>query len=293
MGADLAAAFPAAAETFAEADEVLGVPLSRIAWEGPDDELTATHNAQPALLTHSVAVLRVAGARLGDVVCAAGHSLGEFTAYVAAGAIGFADALRLVRRRGELMQAAGRERPGAMAAVIGLDDARVAEICERASGESGICVPANFNSPGQIVVSGDEAAVEAAMALAREAGARPVIRLNVSGAFHSPLMEPAVEGLAAEVRSIEFRTPRFPVLANVDGTPVRDADAAREALVRQLTSAVRWTDCVRGMAACGAGRYYELGPGQVLAKLHRRILPDAEVRAVGTAAEVEALLAER
>jgi len=289
MGADLAARYPEARDTFAEADDVLGVPLSRIAWEGPEAELTATNNAQPALLTHSVAVLRVIGSRLGGVACAAGHSLGEFTAYVAAGSLAFADALKLVRHRGELMHHAGDERAGAMAAIIGLDDDVVADLCERASGEAGVCVPANYNSPGQVVVSGDTAAVEAAMALARDAGARLVTRLNVSGAFHSPLMEPAVAGLAAHVRDVPFDNPRFPVLSNVNARPVTDAATAKEALIRQLTSAVRWTECVRAMAGCGAERYLELGPGQVLAKLHRRIDRDATVQAVGTVRDVEAL----
>lgn len=289
MGADLAGNYPEARDTFAEADDVLGFALSRTAWEGPELELTATHNAQPALLTHSVAVLRVVGAKLGPVACAAGHSLGEFTAYVAAGSLAFADALRLVRHRGELMRHEGERRAGAMAAVIGLGDDQVAALCEEASGEAGICVPANYNSPLQVVISGDEAAVDAAMALARSAGARLVTRLNVSGAFHSPLMEPAVDGLAAHVRDVPFENPRFPVLSNVDGRPVLDAKTAREALVRQLTSAVRWTDCVRAMPTCGAKRFFELGPGHVLGKLHKRIARGAAVQSVGAVADVEAL----
>lgn len=290
MGADLAQRFPEARAVFEEADDTLGIPLSRIAWEGPEHELTATINTQPALLTHSVAVYRVIASRLGDVVCAAGHSLGEFTAHVVAGALTFADGVRLVRRRGELMHAAGQARHGTMAAVIGLDDAAVADICDRAtSAVHGTCVPANYNSPGQVVISGDVAAVEQAMELAKQAGARPVVRLNVSGAFHSPLMAPAEAGLAAFLESITFQQHRFPVIANVNASAVADEASAKDTLVRQLTSAVRWSECVLAMRDRGVKHFVELGPGQVLTKLLRRIERSLEGRAVGTVDDVEAL----
>jgi len=292
MGRDVAERFPAAREVFEEADDVLGVALSRLAWEGPEDELTATHNAQPAILTHSIAVHRVVAAELGDVRFAAGHSLGEFSAYVAAGAISFADALRTVRRRGELMYGSGQSRPGTMAAVLGLEDEVVERVCREASSDSAVCVPANYNAPGQLVISGDVAAVDRAIELAKEAGARRAIRLNVSGAFHSPLMEVAEAGLAAQLDTVALEAPRFAVVSNVDASAVTDAESARRLLVRQLTSPVRWTACMRTILDAGVTRFIEIGPGSVLTGLLKRIERGAESRTLGTAAEIEGFLGE-
>ncbi|HUG40978.1 MAG TPA: ACP S-malonyltransferase [Longimicrobiales bacterium] len=288
MGQDLAARFPAAARIFERADEALGVPLSRLMWEGPEDDLTATHNAQPAILTHSVAVLDVVRERIPDVALAAGHSLGEFSAYVAASALTFEDAVRAVRRRGELMFRSGQERPGAMAAVLGLDDEPLERVCREASrATGGECVPANFNAPGQIVISGDEPAVRAAMELAREAGAKRAVPLNVSGAFHSPLMAVAEEGLRAHLEAVELDPPAFPVVSNVTAKPVSDPVEARSLLVRQLTSPVRWTASMRTMRDAGIDWFLELGPGNVLGGLMKRIDREAGVTSLGTADQAE------
>jgi [acyl-carrier-protein] S-malonyltransferase len=290
MGRDLAERFPVARQTFEEADDALGIHLTRLMWEGPEEELTATHNAQPAILAHSIAVHRVVADALGEVGFGAGHSLGEFSAYVAAGALEFADAIRTVRRRGELMFQSGQERPGTMAAVLGLDDAIAETVCRDASGAAGACVAANYNAPGQLVISGDIAAVERAIELAREAGARRALRLNVSGAFHSPLMAVAEAGLAAQLETVTFSSPRWPVVSNVDASPVLDLTIARQLLVRQLTSAVRWTDCMGAILGAGVTRFVEVGPSSVLTGLLKRIDRAAECRAVGTADEVEAIL---
>jgi [acyl-carrier-protein] S-malonyltransferase len=290
MGRDLAEAFPSARAVFERADEALGVPLSRIMWEGPAQELTATHNAQPAILTHSVAVHTLVAEALDDVALSAGHSLGEFSAHVATGALGFEEAVRAVRRRGELMYRSGQERPGTMAAVIGLDDEALERVCEAASAAGGTCVPANYNSPGQIVISGDVDAVERAMELAEEAGAKRAIPLNVSGAFHSPLMAVAEAGLRDHLEAVEFATPAHPVVSNVTAEPVSDPGAARRLLVEQLTSPVRWAASVRTMRNDGVERFVELGPGRVLTGLLRRIDRSATGDAVGTAAQVSDFL---
>ncbi len=282
MGRDLAKSHAVAREIFERADEALGVSLSRIMWEGPEDELTATHNAQPAILTHSVAVHALAADRLPTVALAAGHSLGEFSAHVAAGTIPFEEAVRAVRRRGELMHRSGQARPGTMAAVIGLDDEALEAVCRQASDDSGVCVPANFNSPGQIVISGDVPAVERAMELAKAAGAKRALPLNVSGAFHSPLMEVAETGLREHLEGVVFSRPRFPVVSNVTAAPVSEGNEARELLVAQLTSPVRWAASMRTMRERGVSRFYELGPGRVLAGLMRRIDREAEVESLGT-----------
>lgn len=290
MGRDLAERFPAARAAFEEADAALGVPLTRLMWEGPEEELTLTLNAQPAILAHSVAVARVLAERLGDAAYGAGHSLGEFSAYVVAGSLAYADALRTVRRRGELMFRAGQERPGTMAALLGLDDAAVERVCREASGPDGECVPANYNSPAQVVISGDLAAVERAMTLATAAGAKRAVRLNVSGAFHSPLMAVAEAGLEARLAEVELATPRFPIVSNVTAEPVAEPGEARRLLVRQLTSPVRWTASMRYLVGVGVTRFLELGPGSVLAGLLKRVSREVEVRSIGTADEAEAFL---
>lgn len=289
MGRDLADAFPVARRTFEEADEALGVPLSRLAWEGPEEELTATLNAQPALLVHSVAVLRVIEDRLGPVAFAAGHSLGEFSAHVAAGTLEFADSVRAVRRRGELMYRSGTERPGTMAAILGVDDEVIERVCQQVSAEGeGVVVPANFNSPGQVVISGDVAAVERAMEALKAAGAKRALRLNVSGAFHSPLMEVAKAGLREHLSTVDFHAPRFPVVSNVTAEPVADTEIARRLLVEQLTSPVRWSQSMRALIERGVTRFVELGNGNVLSGLLKRIERGAESKAVGNAAEAGA-----
>ncbi|MHB1194278.1 MAG: ACP S-malonyltransferase [Longimicrobiales bacterium] len=286
MGSALATAHPAAAAVLAQADEVLGFPLSRLMAEGPEAELTATRNAQPAILAHSVAVLAVLAERLGPVAMAAGHSLGEFSAHVAAGTLSFQDALEVVRLRGELMWEAGRARPGAMAAVLGLEDAALEEACARV--DAGVCVPANFNSAGQIVVSGDVAGVEQGMALFSQAGAKRVVRLNVSGAFHSPLMEPAARGLREKLEAVDFRDPAYPVFANVTAGPVTSAARARELLVEQLTSPVRWAASVSAIVAAGADRFLEVGPGSVLCGLNKRNAKGLPCTSLGEPTDIQA-----
>ncbi len=288
MGKDLVAASATARATFEEADDVLGVSLSRFCFDGPEAELTATVNAQPAILTHSVAVFRTIESELGPIAMAAGHSLGEFSAYVIAGTLSFADGLATVRRRGELMFGSGQKRAGTMAAVLGLDDDAVDRVCAEVSTPDSVCVAANFNAPGQVVISGDVAAIERCVEAAKAAGARRAMALNVSGAFHSPLMEEAVAGLAAQLDTVAFADPRFPVVSNVTATAVSDPATARDLLLRQLTSPVRWTACVRTMSDAGVRRFVEIGPGSVLSGLLKRIEREAEATAVGTAAQVEA-----
>lgn len=288
MGRELAQAFPVARATFEEADEILGASLSRLMWEGPEETLTETRNAQPALLVHSVAVHRVLGDAVAGAKHAAGHSLGEFSAYVAAGSLSFADGLRAVRRRGELMFETGRARPGTMAAILGLDDEVVVAVCGEVT--DGVCVPANFNAPGQVVVSGDRQGVEAGMVRAREAGAKKVVPLNVSGAFHSPLMKPAEDGLATHLEAVHIGDPRLEVYSNVTARPVLTGQQARDLLVRQLTSPVRWSASVAAMVGAGAGRFLELGPGSVLCGLNKRNARGLPCEAVGTPEQVEAYL---
>jgi [acyl-carrier-protein] S-malonyltransferase len=289
MGRDLAAEYAVARRTFEEADAVLDFALSQVAWEGPEAELTATLNAQPALLAHSIAVYRVVEEQLGEVGLAAGHSLGEFTAWVAAGAMSFADGLRTVRRRGELMQRSGTERPGTMAAMLGLADDVVERVCAEAEAGGGACVPANYNSPGQLVISGDVEAVERAMVLAKEAGAKRAVRLKVSGAFHSPLMRVAAPGLAAALETVVLTAPRFPVVSNVTARPVTDPAEAKRLLVEQLTSPVRWTASMRAMLDAGVDRFVEVGAGSVLTGLVRRIERSAEALAVASPADLGAV----
>jgi len=291
MGRDLAERFPAARDTFAAIDDALGVSLSRLMWEGPESDLTLTHNAQPAILAHSAAVLAVAGDRLGDVVLGAGHSLGEYSAYVAADALAAADAARLVRRRGEVMFEAGTARPGAMSAVLGLATADVEAACMEASADGVLAVAANLNAPDQTVISGDPAAVERAGDGCKARGAKRVIALKVSGAFHSPLMAPAVDGLRAALPDVPFADPRFPILANASAEPVSTANDAKRLLVDQLTAPVRWVASMEAAARMHPGaRYVEVGPGNVLSGLVKRIVPGATTVALGTADDVERFL---
>jgi [acyl-carrier-protein] S-malonyltransferase len=291
MGKDLAERFPAASNTFAAIDEALGSSLSRLMWQGPEDDLTLTHNTQPAILAHSAAVLAVVGERLGATAAAAGHSLGEYSAHIAAGTLTAVDAARLVRRRGELMFTAGQERAGAMAAVLGLATEEVQAACDEASGPDGIAVPANLNAPDQTVISGDPAGVTRAGERCKARGAKRVIPLKVSGAFHSPLMAAAVDGLREALTEASFADPVFPVIANASGEAVRTGVDAKRLLVDQLTAPVRWVACMQAAAALAPGAtFIEIGPGNVLAGLLKRIVPTAKTVTLGTADEVERFL---
>ena len=281
MGRDLYAASPAARAIFKQADEALGFSLTRLCFEGADEELMATENAQPALLTVSMATL-AAMAESTDVApfvaarahFVAGHSLGEYTALAAAGALDFVTALRLVRLRGTLM---ARANQGAMAAVIGLDEAQLEAVCRDVSQHCSQVVVANYNSPGQLVISGTTAAVERAGELAREAGARRIIPLRVSAAFHSPLMVGAAAGLSPALVAAEPSSARIPVVANVTAEPIADAGELLRELETQVTAPVRWTASVRRMVAEGVHTFVEIGPGTVLTGLVRRIVPGARV----------------
>ncbi len=292
MGKDLAERFPLARDAFGSIDETLGVPLSRIMWEGPEDELTLTHNAQPAILAHTTAVLSVVGERLGLVGAAAGHSLGEYSAHVSARTLTVADAARLVRRRGELMREAGRARPGAMSAVLGLDTAEVEAACNAASHDGAVAVAANLNAPDQTVISGDPPAVASAGEGCKARGAKRVLPLKVSGAFHSPLMAPAVDGLREALGAAVFADPAFPIVANASGRPVTTGVDAKRLLVDQLTAPVRWVECMRTAAQLAPdATFVEVGPGSVLSGLLKRIVPGARSVTLGTADEVEKFLA--
>jgi [acyl-carrier-protein] S-malonyltransferase len=281
MGQALVATSPAAAAVFAAADAALDEPISRLAWEGPAEDLDRTENAQPALLAASIAYLAAVRERwqaLGigepEVAFAAGHSMGQYSAFVAAGVISLNDGIRLVRERGRLMQASGAGRDGAMAAILGLDDAQVPALVERASvhGTFGI---ANRNAPGQVVVSGERAAIEAAAEIARELGARKAIVLPVSVAAHSPLMAEAADGMREVLADVEFRDPTIPLLANADAREITTADGARAELVQHLTAGVDWVAAVERMTAAGVDTFVEVGPGRVLTGLIKRIAPEA------------------
>lgn len=291
MTKDLVERFPEARDTIARIDGALGTPVSKLMWDGPEEELTLTHNAQPAILAHSAAVLSVVEEKLGDVVGAAGHSLGEYSAWVAAGALAATDAAKLVRRRGELMLDAGRLQPGAMAAVLGLDTAAVRTACMEAAAQ-GVAVAANLNAPDQTVISGDPAGVARAGELCQAAGAKRVIALKVSGAFHSPLMQPAVAGLRAALTAAPFVSPAFPIVANATADVASTPEAAIELLAAQLTAPVRWVESMRRLAEMHPGaRWLEIGPGNVLTGLLKRIVPEAQCTALGTAAQLDTFLA--
>ncbi|MGH9140854.1 MAG: ACP S-malonyltransferase [Vicinamibacterales bacterium] len=276
MGQALAEAYPICRAAFDEADAALGEPLSRVIFEGPEETLTLTENAQPAILAVSIAAARLLWSRGIEPALVAGHSLGEYSANVAAGTFAFDDALRLVRRRGRYMQEAVPAGAGAMAAIFGLDADAVAQACaEGAHGE--VVSAANLNGAGQIVIAGARDAVARAGERARALGARRVIALSVSAPFHCALMKPAEERLAPELRAIEAQSPRVPVVANVDAEPKRDAAAAIEALVHQVSSPVRWESVVRRLASEGVTTYVEVGPGTVLSGMVRKIHREATV----------------
>ena len=294
MGAALAAAFPAAREVFQEVDEALGEHLSRLMRDGPEQQLTLTRNAQPALMASSIAVLRVLQAEGGRALpdmCAmvAGHSLGEYSALVAATALPLADAARLLRLRGDAMQAAVPVGEGAMAAVLGLEIGRVEEIAAQASRE-GVCAVANDNAPGQAVVSGESGAVELAVAAARTAGARRAMTLQVSAPFHCPLMRPAAERMAEALAATALAPVAVPVIANVTAAAESAPEALRRLLVEQVTTRVRWRESMAGLGEAGIGSVVELGTGKVLAGLARRCDRDLEARSLEEPQDVEAFL---
>lgn len=284
MGKDLAGHFPAVARIYEEADDILGFSISKLSFEGEQDVLTETRNAQPAILLHSLAVARVMKDEAGmEPSIAAGHSLGEYSALAAAGAIGDMDALRIVRRRGELMFDAGLRQPGTMAAIIGMETEEVEAICKEASTGDTIVVLANINSPGQIVVSGHIDAVERAMKLAEEKGVRKVVKLNVSGAFHSPLVAPAQDELVEYIKSFDIKDTVADVVCNADAKIVRRREQIIDALSRQLTSPVRWSDSMNLLTTEWNGEILEIGPGKVLSGLMKRIDRARGVEPVGTA----------
>jgi [acyl-carrier-protein] S-malonyltransferase len=291
MGKALAEEFSICRDTFAEADAALGEPLSRLCFEGPEDRLLLTENAQPAILAVSVAAARLAASRGVTAAFAAGHSLGEYSAHVAAGTISFADALRTVRQRGQFMQEAVPVGEGGMAAILGLDEPAVSAACEAARAELAgrVVAPANLNAPGQVVVAGHADAVAKAGELAKAAGARRVLPLAVSAPFHCALMKPAEDRLAPLLRGLDAHDPAIPVVANVDAEPKRSAAAAIDALVRQVSAPVRWESVVQRLIGDGARTFVELGPGNVLAGLIRKI--DRSVTAVSVQApgDLEAL----
>jgi [acyl-carrier-protein] S-malonyltransferase len=296
MGRAFADASPAAASVFDAADRALGASISTLAWEGPADQLDLTENAQPALLATSIAILAAlrerwaaAGLDVPVPAFAAGHSMGQYSALVAAGALSIEDGVRLVRERGRLMQASGQGRDGAMAALIGLDDARLPEVVAGAASH-GTFVVANRNAPGQVVVSGVRAAVEAGAELARSLGAKRAIVLPVSVAAHSPLMAEAADGMRKALDGIEFRDPEPRLLANADARPIETAAACRAELVEHLTTGVDWIRIVEAMRANGVTTFVEVGPGRVLTGLIRRIVPDADVVAADDPASADRLL---
>jgi [acyl-carrier-protein] S-malonyltransferase len=292
MGRALADSSAAAREVFDEVDEALGQKLSTLMWEGPEDDLRLTENAQPALMAVSLAVVRVLMAEHGIAITTAayvaGHSLGEYSALAAAGSFRLADTARLLKLRGQAMQRATPVGTGAMAALIGLDYEAAAMVArDAAAGE--ICQPANDNAPGQVVVSGHRSAVERAIELARARGARRALLLSVSAPFHCTLMQPAAEVMAEALEDVAMQPPMVPLVANVTAGPLKDPEAIRSSLVRQVTGTVRWRECVSFMAGGGVSLFAELGSGKVLSGLARRIAPDAEAVAAGTPEEIAAL----
>ncbi len=301
MGQDLFTTYAAARQTFEEADDILGFPLSQLCFQGPEVELTDTINVQPALLTMSVALLRAIASELGQQALmpsasagpafVAGHSLGEYTALVAAGSLHFADGLRLVRERGRLMKEAGQQTPGMMAAILGLDEAKVAEICAEATSTGGIAQVANDNCPGQVVISGDRLGMEAAMAALTAAGAKRVMPLAVSIASHCPLMQPAADALRSAIETTPLQPLVLPLLANTSAQPITTTDAIRAELSAQLTGSVRWTASMQHAVQAGVTNFVEIGPGDVLSGLIRRIERSAQRQTINNVEGVQAFAA--
>jgi [acyl-carrier-protein] S-malonyltransferase len=286
MGADLYAKFPAARDVYDRAEQVLELPVRKLSFEGPDDELRQTRYTQPAILTHSLAAL--AALPKQSPILAAGHSLGEYSALYAAGALDFDSVMRLVKRRGSLMYAEGEKNPGTMAAIIGMEATAVEQLCAEVDG---IVVPANYNEPRQTVISGEIPAVKAVAELAKARGALKAVLLPVSGAFHSPLLKESAAEFADYLGGFEIKTPAFPVIANVTGQPVTTADQVRDCLAKQLISPVRWVATIATARGLGATKFLEIGPGNVLAGLARRIDRELVVSPVGKVVDVDTLTA--
>jgi [acyl-carrier-protein] S-malonyltransferase len=289
MGKELAEKYPAARQTFEEADEALGYKLSQLCFEGPEDQLRLTEITQPAILTASVAAYRVLSEKGLKPIFVAGHSLGEYSAHVAAGTFSFADAVRAVRNRGKYMQEAVPVGVGAMAAILGIDFDRVTAICTDAS-QGEVCEPANINSPGQIVISGHAAAIERAIKLAVERGAKKAVLLPVSAPFHCSLMKPAQQRLAADLQGLQFQNPAIPVVCNVDAASVTEAEPSRDALIRQVTGSVKWEQSVRLLINQGVQTSVEVGPGKVLWGLMRQIDRSRTCLTVGDEASLQKTL---
>jgi [acyl-carrier-protein] S-malonyltransferase len=296
MGKALAEAFPAAREVFDEVDDAVGRRLSRLMWEGPQEDLNLTVNTQPALMAHSIAMMRVlekeAGVDIADTLFFAGHSLGEYSALCAAGALSLADTARLLKIRGEAMQAAVAAGEGAMAALIGADIAGAEKAISETDSTLGVCEIANDNAPGQVVISGAKARVEAAIETAKKHGAKMAKLLAVSAPFHSSLMAPAAARMADALGKIDIRPPAAPIVANVTARPVEGGAQIRDLLVKQVTGRVRWTESVSYMAGEGATKFIEVGSGKVLAGLVKRIAKDASILSVGDPADIDAFLKE-
>lgn len=289
MGKDLAEKYPIARQTFEEADEALGYKLSQLCFEGPEEQLRLTEVTQPAILTASIAALRVLEGRMPRPAYVAGHSLGEYSAHVAAGTIRFADAVRTVRYRGQYMQEAVPVGMGAMAAILGMDEEKVTAVChDAAQGE--VCDPANLNSPQQIVISGHTSAVERAAKLANERGAKRAMLLSVSAPFHCSLMKPAQDRLEADLKALTLQKPVFPVVSNVDAKLISDFDPARDALIRQVTGSVKWDQSMRVLMASGVQTFVEVGPGKVLCGLMRQIDRTRRCANVGDEASLQKAL---
>jgi len=293
MGRDLADRWPEAAEVFTAADAALEARLSELCWQGPEEDLRLTENTQPALLTHALAAWQVLADRGLEVTAAAGHSLGEYSAVVASGGLSLEDAVRTVRERGRLMQLAVPVGEGAMAAVLGLEDDVVLAACgEATDAGDGIVVAANFNSPGQVVIAGSAAAVDRAVILLKERGARRAMPLPVSAPFHSPLMAPAREGLTPVLSELDFKDLAIPVYRNVDAAPVLSGVEVRDGLIRQVDAPVMWSETIRRMRADGIDTFVEVGTGNVLSGLVRRIDKEAKCYQAGTVEGVQKTLEE-
>ena len=295
MGKDIAEKYPEAAEVFRKADELLGFELSKICFEGSESELNRTDVSQPSILAHSWAVVAVLKSTekgrtlLESATCMAGLSLGEYSALAASGALEWGDALKLVRARGKYMQDACDLKPSTMASIVGLDDEKLAEAIKPAQA-NGVVVLANFNAPGQVAISGETSAVDEAMKLAKAAGAKLTVQLSVAGAFHSPLMEPAREKLAAEIETTSFHVPSVGVIANVDATEHTEPSTLKSNLVKQLTAPVLWAKSMQGLVDAGYENFIELGPGTVLAGLLKRVARSATRTSIGTAEDLAAVL---
>ena len=288
MGKDLYENYPVCKDTFDQADDILGFNISKICFEGPEEELKQTNITQPAIFIHSIAVFRVLESQGKLPLGTAGHSLGEYSALVAAGSLSFEDGLKLVHKRGSLMHKVGQEKPGSMAAIIGLVPEKVIDLCDSLR-EVGVIQPANFNSPGQIAVSGDVDAIKQAIIKAPEMGALKAIELVVSGAFHSPLMAAAADGLAEALNDTIFNNANVPIYSNVEAKPVQDKDSIRNLLLKQLTKPVLWQQIIENMIEDGYDQFYEIGPGKVLRGLLKRINRSYSCSEIGTKENLENL----